>query len=384
MNNTDNTNKIMYITGSFPRLGDGIGDAAGKLYEAMPPKSDILLVTSDIPAIREYTEERGYKNLLLLPDWKFSSINTLIGTIRREKITNVLIEYAGNGYRKDLAISFLPLRLRIRNFFSKKKIECHLRLHEYTMCRPARKIFTMPLIWFCHHLDTPSYVEYDHLKKKFGDKVFKSGIGSNISWRETKKPPITDQGKINLGFFGGIYPGKGIETLIGLWSRLEQQYPDKFRYYLLGGYPKDLTNAFDSYQASVERSIEKAGLKDKLIVTGFLPEKEIEEKLDLIDIAVLPYEDGLTLRRGSFLAFLGRNVAIVTSQGDAEARQLFETAKGVRMCADQEEMLQEVLKYSEGNAYYEAGVDNARFRSRFDWGDIAVNVLGSFRFTASK
>lgn len=376
--------KIMYITGSFPRLGDGIGDAAGKLYEAMPKDSSILLVTSNVPSIREYLTEKGYKNVLLVPNWKLSSINTLIKKIEREKITKVLIEYAGNGYRKDLAISFLPLRLRIHNLFTKNKIECHLRLHEYTMCRPARKIFTMPLVWFCHHLDTPSYVEYAHLRKRFGDKVFKSGIGSNISWRETKKPPITDQGKINLGFFGGIYPGKGIETLIGLWSRLEQQYPDKFRYYLLGGYPKDLTNAFDSYQTSVERFIEKAGLKDKLTVTGFLPEKEIEEKLDLIDIAVLPYEDGLTLRRGSFLAFLGRNTAIVTSQGDAEARQLFESAKGVRMCADQEEMLQEILKYSENNAYYEAGADNARFRLKFNWEDIAVSVLGCFCFTADK
>ena len=370
--------RIIYITGSFPRLGDGIGDAAGRLYEAMPDNCDILLVTSDVPTIREYITEKDYKNILLVPNWRLSSVNALIKKMKREKITKVLIEYAGNGYKKDLAISFLPLRLRLHNLFARSRIECHLRLHEYTMCRFARKLFTLPLVWFCHHLDTPSYVEYEHLRKRYGNKVFKSGIGSNISWRNSRKPTKSASEKINLGFFGGIYPGKGIETLIQLWSRLEQQYPDKFRYFLLGGYPKTLTNAFDSYQASVEKLIARAGLTEKLTVTGFLPEKEIEEYLDRIDIAVLPYEDGLTLRRGSFLAFLGRNVAVVTSKGDVEASQLFEGAKGVRMCADQEEMLREILKYSENNAYYEAGADNARFRTRFHWEDIARDVLGCF------
>ena len=49
--------KILYITGSFPRLGDGIGDAAGKLYSSMIKEQDLSLVTTDIPNIRNYIEE---------------------------------------------------------------------------------------------------------------------------------------------------------------------------------------------------------------------------------------------------------------------------------------------------------------------------------------
>lgn len=375
---------ILYITGSFPHLGDGIGDAAGKLYASMKDMMEIYLVTSDIPNIREYVETQKYENVKLVPNWKYKTIRGLLKDAKKKQISKIIVEYCGNGYKKDLAISFLPLMIRWHNCFSKNKIECHLRLHEYTMCRPARKIFTWPLVRFCHHLDTPSFVEYEYLKKKFGDKVFKSGIGSNINWIDSKEALVKVEGedkehKIKLGFFGGIYPGKGIEELIEMWSNLEQEYPDKFQYYLLGGFPQNLTKAFDDYQMTIQKLIEEKKLGDKIVITGFLPENDIEKKLDLIDIAVLPYEDGLTLRRGSFLAFLGRNVAVVTSSGDAEARQLFTNAKGVKMCANQEEMKQEILKYSENQNYYQAGLSNAQYRSYFEWDKIAVKVLDCFK-----
>ena len=375
---------ILYITGSFPRLGDGIGDAAGKLFAAMNEQSQIQLVTTNIPSIKSYIEEMKYDNVMFVPNWRCKTIQKLLKYAREQHISQILIEYCGNGYKKDLAISFMPLIIRWHNFFSKNKIECHLRLHEYTMCRPARKIFTWPLVRFCHHLDTPSFVEYEHLKKKFGSKVFKSGIGSNINWTDTKKPleKVTENGenaKINLAFFGGIYPGKGIEKLIEVWSRIEQEYPNRYQYYLLGGFPENLTSAFDDYQLSIQKLIKEKNLTEKIIITGFLPENEIEEKLDMIDIAVLPYEDGLTLRRGSFLAFLGRNVAVVTSSGDEEARQLFEDAEGVKMCADQDAMVRAILEYSIEHEYYEAGLSNAKYRSNFEWNKIAVKVLGCFK-----
>lgn len=40
---------------------------------------------------------------------------------------------------------------------------------------------------FSHHIDTPSYVGYMYLKKKYGNRVFKSGIGSNINSNEIKE-----------------------------------------------------------------------------------------------------------------------------------------------------------------------------------------------------
>ena len=371
--------KIMYITGSFPRLGDGIGDAAGRLYGAMPDKKDIKLVTTDDPAIKGYIKEKRYQNVTLVEDWRLGSVNGILKKIKKERIHKVLIEYAGNGYGRDLAISFLPLRIKVHDLFAKEKVECHLRLHEFTMCRPTRKLFTYPLVWFCDHLDTPSFVEYLHLKERYGNKVVKSAIGSNINWRTEKKEFKKKPGdKIKLAFFGGIYPGKGIEKLIAMWGEIEKRYPGVYDYQLLGGFPEGRANVFDNYQASVQKLIEKKGLKDKIMVSGFLPEGEIESWLDQVDIAVLPYEDGLTLRRGSFLAFLGRNVAVVTSMGDPQASVLFRDARGVKMCSGAEEMIKAIRDYSENDRYYEAGLDNARFQDFFNWERIAETVLGCF------
>lgn len=372
---------ILYISGSFPRLGDGIGDAAGKLYDSMKDKADIWLVTSDYPQIRTYIKEQKYENVQLVSNWRSRTIWNLLRIAHQKNISQVLIEYCGNGYGKALSISFLPFGIRLHNLFSKHKLECHLRLHEYTMCRPARKLFTRPLVRFCHHMDTPSYTEYEYLKKKFGNKVVLSGIGSNVNWANEKKPLHLERKEIYLGFFGGIYPGKGIERLLDLWSRLEQQYPGKFRYFLLGGFPESLHHAFKDYQKSIKKRIDESHLTDKITITGFLPAQELEQALDRIDIAVLPYEDGLTLRRGSFLAFLCRNTAIVTSQGDMAAEQIFAGAPGVKMCKNEEEMFSKILEYSENRRYYEAGFSNNQFRTYFDWDRIADKVLNCFTNT---
>lgn len=369
---------ILYISGSFPRLGDGIGDAAGKLYASMKDRADLWLVTSNNPQIRAYIEEQKYTNVQFVSNWRCRTIWNLLRIAHQNNISQVLIEYCGNGYGKDLSVSFLPLGIRLYNIFSKNKLECHLRLHEYTMCRPARKLFTRPLIRFCHHMDTPSYTEYKSLRKKFGNKVVLSGIGSNINWVKGKKPLQLEHKEVYLGFFGGIYPGKGIERLLNLWSRLEQQYPGKFRYFLLGGFPADLPHAFKDYQKNIKKRIDQSHLTDKLTITGFLPEQELERALDCIDVAVLPYEDGLTLRRGSFLAFLCRNTAIVTSQGDVSAERIFAGAPGVKMCKDEEEMFREILEYSENHRYYEAGLSNNQFRTYFEWDQIADKVLSCF------
>lgn len=371
--------KIMYITGSFPRLGDGIGDAAGRLYEAIEDKSCIELVTSDIDRIRSYISEKRYQNVTYVSDWKWKSISYILKKIKDEKITKVLIEYAGNGYRRDLAISFLPFRIRLHNMLSKQKIVCHLRLHEFTMCRTARKIFTYPLVMFCHHMDTPSFVEFKNLSKKYGKKVIKSAIGSNINWLEDKKKfDKNPEDKIRLAFFGCIYPGKGIERVINIWSSLEEQYPGKYEFHFLGGFPQGLTNVFDNYQVNINALIEEKGLKGKIFFSGFLPEEEIEKQLDQIDIAVLPYEDGLTLRRGSFLAFLGRQVAVVTSEGDEEAQAMFNNSDGVRMCSTDTEMIDTIIELAKDHKYYEAGCNNSRFKENFEWKVISRRVFDSF------
>lgn len=371
--------KILYITGSFPRLGDGIGDGAGKLYDAIEDKSQIELVTSDFESIRAYVDECGYRNVQYVTNWKIKTAKKLLDRIRKERIRKVLIEYAGNGYKKDFGISLLPLFIRIQNKMIKGETICHLRLHEYSMCRPARKLFTLPLVWFSHCIDTPSYVEYKLLSKKYHKPIIKTHNGTSFTWRNGKRTiPIHKGDKIVLAFFGGIYPGKGIETLLDIWEELESLYPNKYEYQLLGGFPKGLTDAFDDYQKKITNMINDKGLQDKLTISGYLPADEIERRLDCVDIAVLPYEDGLTLRRGSFVAFLGRHVAIVTSEGDEEATKLFDKTIGVKMCKDSKAMIQGIIDYSLNNGFIEAGEDNDKFRAIFEWKAAAQKVLESF------
>ena len=55
------------------------------------------------------------------------------------------------------------------------------------------------------------------------------------------------------------------------------------------------------------------GVKDELVWTGYLEPSEVSAALLSADIAVLPYVDGASFRRGSLLAVLAHGLPIVTT-----------------------------------------------------------------------
>ena len=73
-------------------------------------------------------------------------------------------------------------------------------------------------------------------------------------------------------------------------------------------------------------------------------------------------------------------MAVVTTSGDTEAQELFKNADGVKMCANEKEMIEAILDYSENEKYYHAGLNNNQFQKCFDWDKIAKQVLSIFQY----
>lgn len=92
------------------------------------------------------------------------------------------------------------------------------------------------------------------------------------------------------------------------------------------------------------------------------------------------YEDGLTLRRGSFLAYLSHGIPIVTSQGDQEARKMFQGHTGVSMNAGDEEFLKAVDLYGNMNLQERQQIheDNIKLSENFNWNKIAKTFLADY------
>jgi glycosyltransferase involved in cell wall biosynthesis len=119
--------------------------------------------------------------------------------------------------------------------------------------------------------------------------------------------------ELTVGYFGFLNLSKGGSDLMQALKALSDQgLPAKLL--LIGGRTgsSDPTNA--EYAAQVERLIDSLGVKDRVIATGYLEQREVSRALLICDTMVLPYVDGASLRRGSLLAAIAHGRAIVTTE----------------------------------------------------------------------
>jgi glycosyltransferase involved in cell wall biosynthesis len=141
-------------------------------------------------------------------------------------------------------------------------------------------------------------------------------IGSNIpavlppdyrrdEWRSRLG---VEGGATLLSYFGFLNASKGAETLIQALAKIPEA-----KLLMVGGQvgTSDPTNV--AYRTRVRDLIGELGLESRVIWTDFTPASEVSANLLASDICVLPYRDGASYRRGSFMAALAHGLPIVTT-----------------------------------------------------------------------
>ncbi|MDY6950056.1 MAG: glycosyltransferase family 4 protein [Thermodesulfobacteriota bacterium] len=132
-------------------------------------------------------------------------------------------------------------------------------------------------------------------------------IGSNIlpSHQERQREEFSTP---SISYFGMLYPGKGLDTILdALEALMKQGYRFAFRF--IGGGMLDL----ESYEKAFGRDIENRGLKGAVECLGLIPAEDVSRHLAQSRFLFLPYESGLSDRRGSFMAAIAHKKAVLTS-----------------------------------------------------------------------
>jgi glycosyltransferase involved in cell wall biosynthesis len=120
-----------------------------------------------------------------------------------------------------------------------------------------------------------------------------------------------------VAYFGFLNTSKGVDTLLAAFQLVAQQLSSA-RLLLLGG--QDLaSNATDPALAA--RFRDSLGLlAERIIQPGYLAdESQLSAYLLAADVALLPFTDGASLRRGSLLACAEHVLPIVTTLGPSLA-----------------------------------------------------------------
>jgi glycosyltransferase involved in cell wall biosynthesis len=143
---------------------------------------------------------------------------------------------------------------------------------------------------------------------------------------------IADQNFL-VGYFGLLYPGKGIEYLIDAMRSLKDKRLDT-RLVIVG--PHGGVTADNSwnvhcqnYEKALKQKADDLGLTDTIVWSGYCEDLKTVEILASCDAACLPFDEGLTNRRSSFITCAQIGLPVITTLTAATDAFLRDTDCGI-------------------------------------------------------
>ncbi len=151
--------------------------------------------------------------------------------------------------------------------------------------------------WQADAIATVSDFSRDEIVRHFGlaeERVFVVGEASDPIFRRLDHPRPTpylrllgiDETARTVLYVGGFGPHKNLEALVAVFSRMaaEEELSD-VRLVMVGEHDREV---FHSYFGTIKRQVEKLGLGNRVIFTGYLPDDELLVLLNLGTVLVLP------------------------------------------------------------------------------------------------
>lgn len=124
------------------------------------------------------------------------------------------------------------------------------------------------------------------------------------------------EGCFVVAFFGFVHPVKGIETLLRAMRRVRAAHPEAVLWIIGGVQSLALRGGeADAYAAKIRWMIDNLGLDTKVDLTGYLPDPEIASRLRAADLAVLPFNHGITLKSGALITCLSFRLPVLATGG---------------------------------------------------------------------
>jgi FkbM family methyltransferase len=150
-----------------------------------------------------------------------------------------------------------------------------------------------------------------------------------------------------LVYWGYIYPGKGLETLLKAF-RIACRRNENMRLILVGG-SLEITNATISsrdYYNMVHRLSETLGIADKITWTGHFnwDSDEGSRYLHAGDACVLPFDYGVTLNNSSLAAASTHGLPVISTELSVGRDEALEHGENIYLCRPRDpEMLAEAI-----------------------------------------
>lgn len=285
----------------------GVGDYTYNLAKELASRgNDIYVITSK----QADSNNENLHIYNIVENWDFKDLKLILKKVKEIGPDVVNIEYPSNEYKSAFMLSYLPYKI-------KKKQKCYTTatIHEYDYEEfSVQRRFRLYLN-FCK-LDKIIVAE-----EKFIEKIKQISpktemvyipISSNIQRSEigeNEKKLLIEQydlkGKKVISYFGFARPNKGIEILLKALKKINKDIELLY----IGSLDKE-----NEYENTILKLIENEELGNRIKITGlFDDEKDVANRLQISDLCVLPFLDGVQTRNGSFLAAYNQKIKILTT-----------------------------------------------------------------------
>lgn len=280
----DYETKILIITGTYPPERCGVGDYTWNLLNSTNGSTWEILYSSN---------------------WKINTFIDKIKQIKQSKARIINVQYPTMGYAGSIFPHLLFLYLRL---FTRRTLS--ITFHEFSQMKLRGKIAAYSIfILLAHKIIFTTEEERDEVSKRipliFRRKIKVIKIASNIPASTNSQRNLWER-KYDIIYFGYIRPQKGIEQFIYTCKQLKITQPD-LKIIVVGQVQKEFTD----YAKRILKEIHNIGVE----YVGNLAEHKVANLLSNVKIAFLPYPDGVSERRGSFLAAIINGCIVVTTIG---------------------------------------------------------------------
>ena len=400
--------RIVLISGEFPPMQGGVGDFTNELGKALAELGhEVHVITStsnNTQPCPERSRRNATRNTIIVHrsvhGWGWASWRRIIQLLSEIRPDIINIQYQTAAYGMHPSINFLPLHLRMSSHPFIRSAHPLTTFHDlkvpylFPKAGPLRWWVNLALARWGDAVIVTNAEDFARLSTySFIRPLSLIPIGSNISpeppagydresWRA--KWGVKPDGLL-LSYFGFLNESKGAETLVRALGRLVQRGYDtqpatnlqspisNIQLMMVGGKvgSSDPTNV--AYLKKIVGLIEELGLTDRVLWTGYTPQPEVSANLLASDICVLPYRDGASFRRGSFMAALAHGLSIVSTRPRVDVPELQYGENILLVPPDAPVALAEAIARlaEDANLRHRLGKGATRLAQGFTWEKIA-------------
>ena len=312
--------RLGLVTGEFPPMQGGVGDYTHELAKALSALGVEVHIITDVRC-QPPAESLHASRITLharIRRWSFPALLKIRSIAQSLNLSILNLQYQAAAYDLSAPIHFLPRVAGIKTVVTFHDLRIPYLFPKAGRLRPAAVTYLARTASGVIATDPADEAE---LRRRGVAHVTQIPIGSNIAptpppgydrarWRERIGVTAKD---FLIGYFGFLNESKGGDTLISALAILANRKA-RAKLLLIGGRTGTSDAANAAFDAKIEKMIERYELEERVIRTGFVTAEEVSAHLLACDAVVLPYRDGVSFRRGSFMAALAHGCPVITTQ----------------------------------------------------------------------